>query len=90
MANVNQYAERAKYILQCAEKERDELQYRIDKSAPNDALRMNGESMLKGFGEKISAAKRNAIEAGAVFDKPLPSANLNAIETDRILRLPRK
>jgi hypothetical protein len=88
MAGVNVYAERALYILQCAEKERDELQYRIDKSAQNDAIRITGPSMLRGYAEKINQARKNAMEAGASV--PMPSATLNAKETDRILRMPKK
>ena len=50
--------QRALYILQCAEKERDELAYRIAHAAPNDAIRMNGPSMLAMFEGKIADAKR--------------------------------
>ena len=80
----NAYAERAMYVLRCAEKERDELQHRIDHAAPNDALRFTGESMLKGFKEKINQARKNAENAGAVIDDP--SANVRAEETSRIIR----
>lgn len=88
MAGMNPYAERALYILQSVQKERDELQYRIDKAAPNDAIRITGASMLNGFKDKIAQAERNAREAGAVI--PSPQANVAAQETSRLLRLPRK
>lgn len=86
----NPYAERALYILQCAEKERDELQYRIDHAAPNDAIRINGASMLNGFKDKIAQARQNAVAAGASLPQQSIAANVNAKETDRILHLPKQ
>ena len=50
--------QRALYILQCAEKERDELAYRIAKAAPNDAIRNTGPSMLAHFEAKIADARK--------------------------------
>lgn len=91
MAGISPQAERSLYILRCAEKERDELQYRMDKAAPNDAIRITGDSMLKNYAEKIIQARRNAMEAGApVLPEQAVTATLAAKETDRILRMPRK
>lgn len=85
----NIYAERAIYVLRCAEKERDELQHRIDHAAPNDAIRITGESILKGFKDKIAQARANAQNAGAVIEDP--AANIRAKEADRlILKMPKK
>ena len=52
------FEQRALYILQCAQKERDELAHRIATAAPNDAIRMNGPSMLKHFDGKIADAMK--------------------------------
>lgn len=86
---MNAYAERALYVLQCAEKERDELLHRMEHSAPNDAIRITGEFQLRGFKDKIAQARRNADQAG-VPQAENPQANIAAKETDRILRLPKK
>jgi hypothetical protein len=51
-------ADRARYILACAEKERDELAYRIAHAAPNDAIRFTGPSMLARFEGKIADARK--------------------------------
>ena len=39
-------------------KERDELAHRIATAAPNDAIRMNGPSMLRHFDGKIADAMK--------------------------------
>lgn len=86
---MNAYAERALYVLKCAEKERDELIHRMEHSAQNDAIRITGASLLKSYAEKIHQAKANAEKAGAAISA-VPAATSNAKETDRILRLPKK
>ncbi len=50
--------ERAKYILMCAQKERDELEHRMNNSAQNDAIRITGASLMKSYDEKIGQAQR--------------------------------
>lgn len=50
--------ERARYILACAEKERDELAYRIRNAMPNDAIRFTGPSMLARLEGKVADARK--------------------------------
>lgn len=47
----------AEYLVKCAEKERDELEYRIAHAAPNDAIRITGPGMLSSYKDKIANAK---------------------------------
>lgn len=82
-------ADRARYILQCAEKERDELLYRMQHAAPNDAIHATGQSILNAYNDKVAQAKRNVEEYG-IPAGPSVQANLAARETDRILRVPRR
>jgi hypothetical protein len=48
----------AQYLLKCAEKERDELEYRIKHSAPNDGIRITGPGLLNSFKNKIASAQK--------------------------------
>jgi len=47
----------AAYLVKCAEKERDELEYRIQRAAVNDGIRITGPLQVRALKDKIANAK---------------------------------